>query len=72
MYVFLRQLGAEALVVAVNSAEEARTVSFDAPAVDAAGSALLPVYGADSGALDGAALTLALGARSGSVWVVAR
>jgi cyclomaltodextrinase / maltogenic alpha-amylase / neopullulanase len=68
VYVFLRQLGAEALVVAVNSGEDAATVTFAAPALEAAGGSLVSVYGPDSAALEQGTVTLTLGARSGSIW----
>ncbi len=72
IYVFLRELDSEALLVAVNIAEAARTVTFESAALDAAGSALINAYGADTATLAGATVTLALAARSGSVWHVAR
>jgi hypothetical protein len=60
------------MVVAVNIAEQPLAVTFSAPAVAAAGAALVTAYGHDNAVLAGQAVIVNLAARGGSVWVAAK
>ncbi|KAB8142714.1 DUF3459 domain-containing protein [Chloroflexia bacterium SDU3-3] len=67
VYAFLREDGAERVLVAVNAAEEPRNVAIPTLGLLAEGAALAPLYGAASAEVAGTLVRLDLPAREGAV-----